>query len=141
MTTASIHDPSPAVSSSRASTFGNVLRSEWTKARPVPSTVWPFLIAIVLGIGLGALYQCVGGTPICQGQSWQPGLMGPHIDQRRRPGDCAARYWCARCLAHHVGVLDACHRDKPGGRSDAAPGSWPPKPLWSLSSRLLLLSS
>ncbi len=59
MTTASIHDPSPAVSSSRASTFGNVLRSEWTKARPVPSTVWALLIAIVLGIGLGALISAL----------------------------------------------------------------------------------
>jgi ABC-2 type transport system permease protein len=35
--------------------FGDVIASEWTKFRSVRSTYWSILIAIVLGIGLGAL--------------------------------------------------------------------------------------
>lgn len=36
------------------STFADVLRSEWTKFRSVRSTFWALLVAVVLGIGLGA---------------------------------------------------------------------------------------
>jgi ABC-2 type transport system permease protein len=59
MTAVSINHPSAAVRGSRASAFVNVLRSEWTKTRTVPSTVWALLIAIVLGIGLGALISAL----------------------------------------------------------------------------------
>jgi hypothetical protein len=38
----------------RASTFGDVLRSEWTKLRSVRSTSWALTVTVVLGIGLGA---------------------------------------------------------------------------------------
>jgi ABC-2 type transport system permease protein len=38
----------------RAATFGDVLRSEWTKLRSVRSTFWALAVTVVLGIGLGA---------------------------------------------------------------------------------------
>jgi hypothetical protein len=38
----------------RPATFGDVLRSEWTKLRAVRSTFWALTLAVVLGIGLGA---------------------------------------------------------------------------------------
>jgi len=39
----------------RASTFGDVLRSEWTKLRSLRSTFWALAVTVVLGIGLGAV--------------------------------------------------------------------------------------
>jgi len=39
----------------RASTFGDVLRSEWTKLRSVRSTFWALTVTVVVGIGLGAV--------------------------------------------------------------------------------------
>jgi ABC-2 type transport system permease protein len=39
----------------RASTFGDVLRSEWTKLRSVRSTFWALTVTVVLGIALGAV--------------------------------------------------------------------------------------
>jgi hypothetical protein len=48
--------PRPAY---RAANFRDALRSEWTKARTVPSTKWTLLVAAVLGIGLGALISAV----------------------------------------------------------------------------------
>ena len=39
----------------RASTFGDVLRSEWTKLRSVRSTFWALTVTVVLGVGLGAV--------------------------------------------------------------------------------------
>ena len=39
----------------RASTFGDVLRSEWVKLRSVRSTFWALTVAVVVGIGLGAV--------------------------------------------------------------------------------------
>ena len=38
----------------RPATFGDVLRSEWTKLRSVRSTFWALTVTVVLGIGLGA---------------------------------------------------------------------------------------
>ena len=38
----------------RASTFGDVLRSEWAKLRSVRSTFWALTVTVVLGVGLGA---------------------------------------------------------------------------------------
>jgi ABC-2 type transport system permease protein len=43
----------------RPATFGDVLRSEWTKARTVPSTRWTLIAAATLGIGLGALISAI----------------------------------------------------------------------------------
>jgi ABC-2 type transport system permease protein len=42
-----------------ASTFGDVLRSEWTKFRSVRSTFWALAVTVVLGIALGALISAV----------------------------------------------------------------------------------
>lgn len=39
----------------REAGFRDVLRSEWTKARTVPSTLWTLVATAVLGIGVGAL--------------------------------------------------------------------------------------
>jgi len=41
----------------REARFADVLRSEWTKVRSVPSTLWTLLAATVLGIGLSALFS------------------------------------------------------------------------------------
>jgi ABC-2 type transport system permease protein len=46
----------------RPANFGDVLHSEWTKARTVPSTIWTLLVAAVLGIGLGALISALAGN-------------------------------------------------------------------------------
>jgi len=43
----------------RAATFADVVRSEWTKLRTVPSTMWTLLIALALGIGLSALISAL----------------------------------------------------------------------------------
>ena len=37
-----------------AATFGDALRSEWTKLRSVRSTFWALTVTVVLGIALGA---------------------------------------------------------------------------------------
>jgi ABC-2 type transport system permease protein len=39
----------------RAATFGDVLRSEWTKLRSVRSTFWALTVTVVLGVGLGSV--------------------------------------------------------------------------------------
>jgi ABC-2 type transport system permease protein len=39
----------------RASTFGDVLRSEWVKLRSVRSTFWALTVTVVLGVALGAV--------------------------------------------------------------------------------------
>ncbi len=46
----------------RPAGFADVLRSEWTKARTVRSTIWTLLVATVLGIGLGALISALAGN-------------------------------------------------------------------------------
>lgn len=46
----------------RAYTFTDVVRSEWTKFRSVRSTYWTFLVAIVLGIGLAALVSGISAN-------------------------------------------------------------------------------
>jgi hypothetical protein len=38
----------------RPATFGDALRSEWTKLRSLRSTFWALTVTVVLGIGLGA---------------------------------------------------------------------------------------
>jgi ABC-2 type transport system permease protein len=59
--TATLGTAEPAATQSpfRAATFMDVIRSEWTKARTVPSTVWTLVVAVVLGVGLGALISAV----------------------------------------------------------------------------------
>jgi ABC-2 type transport system permease protein len=43
----------------RASTFGDVLRSEWVKLRSVRSTFWALTVTVVLGVALGAVISAV----------------------------------------------------------------------------------
>ena len=43
-------------------TQARVLRSEWTKFRSLRSTVWTLLIALVLMIGIGALFSAVSAS-------------------------------------------------------------------------------
>jgi ABC-2 type transport system permease protein len=56
--TAAVLAPQPRAGHAtyRAAGFSDVLRSEWTKVRSVPSTLWTLLAATVLGIGLSALF-------------------------------------------------------------------------------------
>ena len=49
-----VPEPRPAGPAFRRSTFGDVVRSEWTKIWTVRSTPFALLVAAVLGIGLGA---------------------------------------------------------------------------------------
>jgi ABC-2 type transport system permease protein len=70
-------DPVQTQPAYRAARFADVLRSEWTKARTVPSTVWTLLVAAVLGIGLGALISALAGNHYDKGSlssrlTWDP---------------------------------------------------------------------
>jgi ABC-2 type transport system permease protein len=61
----------------RAAGFGDALRSEWTKARTVPSTVWTLIVAALLGIGLGALISALAAGHYAQASAssraqWDP---------------------------------------------------------------------
>jgi ABC-2 type transport system permease protein len=61
----------------RASTFGDVLRSEWTKLRSLRSTFWALSVAVVLGIGLGAVISAASAHGYAQSSvsdklSWDP---------------------------------------------------------------------
>ena len=54
--------PGPVEPAYRAAGFGDVVRSEWTKARTVPSTRWTLVVTAVIGIGLGALISAVAAN-------------------------------------------------------------------------------
>lgn len=41
-------------------TFAGAVRSEWTKLRTLPSTIWTVLVALALGVGFGALLSFAG---------------------------------------------------------------------------------
>jgi hypothetical protein len=61
----------------RASTFGDVLRSEWVKLRSVRSTFWALTVTVVLGIALGALISAATAHAyarfsVAQKVSWDP---------------------------------------------------------------------
>jgi len=67
-------DPRAAV---RASTFGDVLRSEWTKLRSVRSTFWALTVTVVLGIALGAVISAAAARGYARSSvpgklSWDP---------------------------------------------------------------------
>jgi ABC-2 type transport system permease protein len=58
-------------------TFGDVLRSEWTKLRSVRSTVWALAVTVVLGVGLGAAISAAAahgyaGSSVSSKLSWDP---------------------------------------------------------------------
>ncbi len=57
--------PAPAVAAQSRPlkvTQGRVLRSEFTKFRSLRSTLWTLLIAVVLMVGIGALFSAVSGS-------------------------------------------------------------------------------
>jgi ABC-2 type transport system permease protein len=56
------NDPLAVPAAYRPPTFIDTVRSEWTKARSVPSTMWTLITAAVLGIGLGALISAVAAN-------------------------------------------------------------------------------
>jgi ABC-2 type transport system permease protein len=61
----------------RASTFADVLRSEWVKLRSVRSTFWALTVTVVLGIALGAVISAVAAHgyarfSVSEKQSWDP---------------------------------------------------------------------
>jgi ABC-2 type transport system permease protein len=60
--TIAVTDSAPVEPAYRAPGFADVVRSEWTKARTVPSTMWTLLVAAVLGIGLGALISSLAAS-------------------------------------------------------------------------------
>jgi hypothetical protein len=60
--THSVTEPALVTPAYRAATFADVVRSEWTKARTGPSTMWTLLVATVIGIGLGALISAISAN-------------------------------------------------------------------------------
>jgi ABC-2 type transport system permease protein len=61
----------------RASTFGDVLRSEWVKLRSVRSTFWALTVTVVLGVALGAVISAATARgyarfSVSEKQSWDP---------------------------------------------------------------------
>jgi ABC-type transport system involved in multi-copper enzyme maturation permease subunit len=54
--------PSRARPSFRPATFGDVVRSEWTKFRTVRASFWGLAIGAILGIGLGAIISLVSAN-------------------------------------------------------------------------------
>ena len=60
-----------------AATFGDALRSEWTKLRSVRSTFWALAVTVVLGIGLGAAISAAAAHGYAKSSvsgklSWDP---------------------------------------------------------------------
>ena len=58
-------------------TFGDALRSEWTKLRSVRSTFWALAVTVVLGIGLGAAISAAAAHGYAKSSassklSWDP---------------------------------------------------------------------
>ena len=61
----------------RAATFGDVLRSEWTKLRSVRATFWSLTVTVVLGIALGAVISAAAAHGYAKSSvsgklSWDP---------------------------------------------------------------------
>ena len=73
----------------RPSTFGDVLRSEWTKLRSVRSTFWALTVTVVLGVALGAVVSAVTAHGYAKFSvsgklSWDPtgvSLVGVYVAQ------------------------------------------------------------
>jgi hypothetical protein len=61
----------------RAATFGDVLRSEWTKLRSLRSTFWALGVSVVLGVGLGVAIAAASAhgyadSSLSDKASWDP---------------------------------------------------------------------
>ena len=74
--TIAITDSVPIAPTYRAPGFADIVRSEWTKVRTVPSTMWTLLVAAVLGVGLGALISAIAANHYAKNPSshsnWDP---------------------------------------------------------------------
>ena len=57
-----VTEPGSVEPAYRPANFIDVVRSEWTKARTVPSTTWTLIVTAVMGIGLGALISAVAAN-------------------------------------------------------------------------------
>jgi ABC-2 type transport system permease protein len=57
--TPGVTEPVSVTPAHRAASFADVVHSEWTKARTVPSTMWTLTVTAVFGIGLGALISAI----------------------------------------------------------------------------------
>jgi ABC-2 type transport system permease protein len=57
-----VTEPASVAPAYQAASFADVVRSEWTKARTVPSTMWTLIAAAVIGIGLGALISAIAAN-------------------------------------------------------------------------------
>jgi ABC-2 type transport system permease protein len=64
--------PAQVAPTYRAAGFSDALRSQWTKARAVPSTRWTLVVAAVLGVGLGALVSAVAANNYAKNPSSHP---------------------------------------------------------------------
>jgi len=69
--------PHPWPARTTGSTFGDVLRSEWTKLRSVRSAFWALTVTVVLGVGLGAVISAAAAhgyarSSVSQKLSWDP---------------------------------------------------------------------
>ena len=79
----------------RASTFGDVLRSEWTKLRSVRSTFWALTVTVVLGVGLGAVISAATAhgyakSSVSDKLSWDPtGVSLAGVAIARWPSPCS----------------------------------------------------
>jgi hypothetical protein len=107
----------------RASTFGDVLRSEWTKLRSVRSTFWALTVTVVLGIGLGAVISAAAAhgyakSSVSDKLSWDPtgvSLAGVAI--------ATAGHRRARGALHQLRVLVRDDPHQPDRRPEARPGT------------------
>jgi ABC-type transport system involved in multi-copper enzyme maturation permease subunit len=70
--TIAITDSVPIAPTYRAPGFADIVRSEWTKVRTVPSTMWTLLVAAVLGVGLGALISAIAANHYAKNPSSHP---------------------------------------------------------------------
>jgi ABC-type transport system involved in multi-copper enzyme maturation permease subunit len=76
MTTTLTPPPPAPPAADRPATFGDAVRSEWTKERSVRSTMWTVLTASVVAIGLGVLFSAVTANQYAKHASvranWDP---------------------------------------------------------------------
>src|ERR1700742_5053139 len=77
MSTRTVPVPALARRERTGARFTDVLRSEWTKLRSVPSTRWTILVALVMGIGLSALISAITAQAYADGKAdtikgWDP---------------------------------------------------------------------
>ena len=124
MTDATIAPASPDHRAAfRAATFGDVLRSEWTKLRSVRSTFWALTVTVVLGVGLGAAISAAAAHGYARSSvsgklSWDP--TGVSLDGG---GHRHAGHRRARGARHQLRVLLRDDPHQPDRRPEARPGT------------------